>query len=291
MGTAGTVWAGTRIAVAAIGQTPRFYRVATDTPVTAVDIAVNIAVESEEVGPHTDIDSTLLNTARLWVEDPLWDVWLVHSLTCSGGTYRETDTEYRARWREGRIARRPGYRAMIAAALADEGAAYVSLFDSNYMAGTDDGICRIFVANEHWQSPKDLVDRCMVALEAVRVAGCDTQVLGINRIEASFDIAATLWKDPSNYNVDAVKDAIVNGIMLYFSGHENTFVFQRVGLVGAMLQSCKQVQHVAFGETVAGPSTVSNPPDTDLATIRDVTAIPMLVTSKSLVSVVLVGPP
>jgi len=247
-------------------------------------------VEAQDVGPDTAIDSSKLVSTRMWVEDPLWDVWQVQSLQCEGGTFRETDAEYRARWRQGRTERRPGYRAMIAATLADQGAAHVSIFDSNYMDGTDDGICRIFVADEQWESPKALVDRCMLALDSVRVAGCDTQVLGVERIEASFDIVATLWKDPSNYNIDAVKNAIVNGVMLYFSGHENAFVFRRVGLVGAILQSFPQIQDVTFGTTSYGPSSVSNPQDTQIETIRTVVAIPMLVTDRHLVSVTLVAP-
>ena len=285
-GGPGTLWAGTRIAIGAIGQTPRFYRVKKDTHVDGLTVDLMVDIESESVGPDSTIDSTLLPSLRMWIEDPLWDTWSVVTLKCGvdkhlPGTFRETDAEYRARWRDSRQEVRPGHRTSITNAMVAAGAAYVVLYESDFITGVDDGICRVCVADSDWESPQSLLNNCTLALEDVRVAGCDTEVLGITRVNASFSITATMRGNLSMYNAEAIKQAIVNGVMYYFSAQENRFMFRRVGLIGTILQSCKDAQSVELGPT--------DPVDTDLSALLGSTTIQMLVIEPSSISVELVG--
>ena len=281
-GGQGTVWAGTRVAVAALGQVPRFYRVAADTLIDAATSGALIPIEAETAGSGVAVDSGSLNVPRMWFEDRVWDsTWQVTAVSCSDGTVRESDAEYRARWRQGKLDRRPGYRKAIEDALVAQGAVHIALFESDY-SGADNGINRIFVADGAWQSPVDLLRRCILALESVKVAGCDTTVWGITRTEAAFDLTANLWEQPGNADEAAIRTAVQDGVLHYFSGRDNAFIFRRDGATGSAMQACPALQSLTYG--------ASDPADTTLSTVLESTALPLLYTSRDLIHVTVAGP-
>lgn len=282
-GGQGTFWAGTRVAIAALGQTPRFYRVSADTLVEASTTGTLVPVEAERTGIGAAVTSASLNVPRMWFEDRVWDsTWAVASVTCADGSVRESDAEYRARWRQGKLDRRPGYRKAISDRLIAEGAAYIALFESDHIAATDYGINRIFVADSAWQSPVGLLNRCRLALDSVRVAGCDTTVWGIVRTEAAFDLVAHLWEQPGNADEAAIRTAVQDGVLHYFSGRDNAFVFRRDGAAGGAMQACPALQSLTYGG--------SDPADTPLAAVFESTALPLLYTSRDLIRVTIAGP-
>lgn len=282
-GGLGVFWKGTRIAIAGLGQIPRYFRVAADTIVDAVSLGVVIPIEAEEAGSGCAVNSSALNAPRMYLEDPVWDPsWKVLALQCTDGTDRETDAEYRARWRQSKLDQRPGYRKAISDALVEQGAANIALFESDFIASTDNGVNRCFVADASWQSPEDLLNRCRLALESVRVAGCDLTVWGITRTPASFDITAHTWDKPGTVNQSAVGEAVRDGVLHHFSARDNAFVFSRDGLTGDVLQSCPLLQSIDFGS--------SDPVDTVLTTVLESAALPLLYTSRPLISVAIAGP-
>jgi len=203
-GAAGTLWAGTRIKVAGLGSLPRMYRVSADTQILATDTGKIVPIEAEQTGSTTAIDTSKLGGSVVSWEDSIFTMgWTITNLRCAAGTDRETDPAYRARWRQGKLDRRVGYPKAISDALVKAGATYVVLLESDYVVGGDDcvvggddyGINRAFVADATYQANPDLLRACRIAVDSVRVLGCDLTVWGIVRTPQAFSLTINCWDD------------------------------------------------------------------------------------------------
>lgn len=280
----GAFLAGSRIGIGAVGQLPRFYRIASDTPFAAGETGKTVPIEAQEIGPGVAIDTGKLNDPRLWWEDLMPDAgWRATSLVCADGTKRETDQEYRARWRQSKIDRRVGYRKAISDACVAAGAVFVVLLESDFASSSPDrGINRVWVANAAYQSPPELLRACRLAVDQVRVLGCDLTVWGIARTPASFALTAHLWDHPGNVDQAAVRTSAQYGVQHYFSSRDNGFAFKRDGLTADVLQACPEVQSLDFG--------AGDPTDVAIASLMESTALPLLYTDRSLIDVTLAAP-
>lgn len=280
----GSFLAGARIGVGGIGQLPRFYRIAQDTAFAAGDTGKMVPIEAQEIGTGVAINTSLLHDARLWWEDIVSDAgWRPTTLVCSDGTKRETDQEYRARWRQGKVDRRAGYRKAISDACIAAGATFVVLLESDFVqGGSDYGINRVFVADATYQSSPALLRACRRAVDSVRVLGCDLTVWGITRTPTSFALTANLWDQPSNVDQAAVRTAVQDGVLHYFTSRDSSFGFKRDGLTADVLQACPEVQSLSF--------SAGDPADVVIANLMESTAIPLLYTDRSMIGVTLAAP-
>lgn len=280
----GIFLAGTRIGVAGLGSVPRFYRLTSNTLTTGYETGLLLAIEAAEPGDGVSIDTTKLSDPRMWWEDIVLEPsWRIVSVVCSEGTCRETDQEYRARWRQSRIDRRVGYRKALSDALVAAGASYVVLLESDYADGSDDlGINRAFVADSTFQSPDSLLRACRLAADEVRVLGCDLTVWGITRTLSSFNLTATLWSGVGEVDQAAVRTSVQDGVLHYFSARDNGFCFKRDGLGADVLRSTPEVQSLDFGGT--------DPSDTVIANLMESTVLPFLFTERNLINVTLANP-
>ena len=283
-GTAGTLWTGTRIAITGIGTTPRYYRIAADTAIAATQTGAIVPIEAETMGTGVAINTQGNGGIRLSWEDSIFNTgWTVVSIQCADGTDRETDTEYRARWRQGKLDRRAGYAKSISDAFVAAGARYVVLLESDFIVGGDDyGINRAFVADATYQSSPGLLRACRLAADSARVLGCDLTVWGITRVAQAFDLTVNLWDQPGNFNTTAIRTAVQDGVLHYFSSRANGFIFKRDGLQASVMQACQEVQSLTFGG--------GDPTDVVIASIMASTALPLLYTDRSLISVTIAGP-
>ena len=279
-----TLLEGTRIGIAQGSQIPRFYRLSQYTAVSASESGKVLLIEALDTGAGVAIDSTLLSDPRLWWEDEIHDPnWQIVSLECSDGTARETNQQYLARWRQGKLDRRAGYRHTISDACVAAGAKFVALIESDFALGGDDfGINRVFVGDANFQAPTALLRACRLAVESARVLGCDLTVWGVARTPVSFDVTANLWDQLSNVDQAAVTSAVQDGILHYFTSRDSAFSFKRDGARAAVLQACPEVQSLDFGG--------SDPMDTVIANLMESTAIPLLYTDRSLIRVNLSAP-
>ncbi len=279
-----TLLAGTRIGIAQGSQIPRFYRLSQDSVVLQTESGKLAPIEAVEVGPGTAIDSNSLNDPRMWWEDEIHDSnWSIASVSCSDGAARETNQEFLARWRQGKLDRRAGYKKTISDVCISAGASFVALLESDYVDGGDDlGVNRIFVGDASFQSSAALLRSCRLAVDSARVLGCDTTVWGVARTPAAFALTAHLWDQPSNVDQAAVRTAVQDGVLHYLTGRDSAFSFKRDGARAAILQACPEVQTLDFGP--------GDPVDTVIATLMESTALPLLYADRSLIQVNLSAP-
>jgi hypothetical protein len=282
--TAGTIWTGTRIAVTGLAATPRMFRVAADTAILATDTGKIVPIEAEAIGTGTAINTAQLGGARVVWEDSIFNAgWTVASLSCADGTDRETDTAYRSRWRQGKLDRRVGYPKAISDAMIKAGARYVVMLASDFEdGGIDQGINRVWVADERFQSPLLLLNKCRKAIDSVRVLGCDLTVWGITRTPVTLDLTVHLTDEPCRFDQAAIRTAVQDGVLHYFSSRDNGFMFKRDGLRAYAMQGAPDVQSLDFG--------AGDPVDSVVSVLMESTALPLLYTTRDLIGVTLAGP-
>lgn len=240
-GGAGIIWAGTRVAV--YGRPGlRHYRVATDKQVTT-ETAVTVAIEAQETGAGFAI-SAYGGDLNAKLEDLLWDnSWSVERIDCADGTEQETDAAYLGRYRQGKLDRRAGYAKSITDACKAVGAAYVSLFESDF-GGVDMGLNRCFVADETLGSPPELIRACRLAVHGVRVLGCDLTVHGMQRVVSDFVVHLTMTQAAMGYDAAGIKLETAEVVRRYLADPLGKHFFSRDALRGAIAGTIRNVQAV-----------------------------------------------
>ncbi len=281
-GGAGTVLEGTRISLTGAGTLrPRVYAVAADTSVNAADLAVTVAIESEEYGEGASVDTGDLATPQMHVVDALWDAsWTVDRIVCADGTERESDADYLARYRQDKIDRRMGYATAITDACKAAGAGQVALFESDHIL-PDTGINRCFVGDAGFESTDDLLRACRVAVDSARVLGCDLTVFGMTRTLCTFDITLYMWDDPGRYNQDAIRVEATNAVLRYFDGGSNPYVYRFDGIRGELARSVPDMQAAALN---------SGPSDTTISSVLASAVLERLYATAGSITIRLEGP-
>ena len=252
---AGVVYRGTRIEVTGAGPFPRVYAVADDVPVASSDLDVLVPVRATRTGKGVAVSTT----ENLRVTDELFDPTLTPvSLTCADGTDRETDAEYLARGRGGKLARKVGTTTAIRNACVLAGALNVVVLDANVFGDNlDFGVTHVYVADAGFSSSEALIDACYVALESARVLGCDTAVLGMtNTPVTDLRLTVTLSDLPSRFDLAALTTQIVSAVLDDFNGRSDFWTWS--------LASVRSVAFDAGGlavrEVLAASAQAPGPP-------------------------------
>lgn len=241
---AGTILAGTRIAVIQDGAAPAtFLEVAQDTLVGATALDANLVpVQRVEAGASTALSLTAQEVLQLRIDDPLWDnTWQVLSVSCASGTERERDADYRARIKAARTDARLGYPKRITLAMTNAGATRVALFASDYLgSAADNGLNRICVGDTSYQSSPDLLLACRLATYDVCVLGTAAQVIPMTRQALSINVVVELWDFMDHVARDLLEADVASSLLNYFSGRQNPFVWRTDAMEGIALKATRQ---------------------------------------------------
>jgi hypothetical protein len=255
---AGTIWAGTRIAVGRGGADPiRILTVRTDRAVGASELAVNdLQVEATIVGPNGAVSGTL---PIMRFEDPLWDnSWTFVELDVQSGTLREKDPEYRANTKDEQFDRRPGYPAFIEATMRGAGADTVVLFASNYLGdAVDQGINRIYVGDPAFETTPALLESCRLALPSCVMAGTGVQVLPMTQQALTVAVTIRLWDSPDKFDRGQEERDARDAVVGYFASRENPFVWKLAAIRAALLKAVRNVHQVDLVTSQPEPSLAS----------------------------------
>lgn len=255
-GGAGTIWAGTRIRVLAPGGDgpSRSYAVAADTPVSVSDGAVPVPIRATVSGVGSAIEVT--NPERLILDDSVFDAsFRVTHLACDDGTDSEERGLFLARARQARLDARKGYAARIVKACSDAGAAYVvALPSSTFGDALDFGLNYVYVADAGFATTAQIVTGCVLALESVRVTGCDLQVLGMTNTPVTLSATVRLWKDVGKVNVVGLRTLLTKVIADEFAGRTRFWLFRHDALAGAMQRASNDVESAVVTTTPDEPA-------------------------------------
>jgi hypothetical protein len=227
---AGTLYTGTRLLVTPPeGGLPVPYAMAANTDVGASDLSVTVPIRATRPGPGVAVVS-----ARVKLDDALFDATLLPvSITCADGTLEEKTTDYLARGRRARINQRVGYASSVDLVCRAAGAANVVILDAGTFGDDDDfGVTHVYVADQGFSSPVELLDDCALAIENVRVAGCDTQVLGMTITPVTLAMVATLWDNPSKFNLSELRRTMVGALQRAFNHRPDFWTFSLDSLRG-----------------------------------------------------------
>ncbi len=252
----GTFWRGTRFRASGEAADSAYYEVTEDTVIPS-GLSAILPIRACVIGSHGAIDVT-----SVLLDDPVWDnSWTALRLVCSDGTDFEPADAYRARIRSTRLDQRVGQENVIIAACEAQGATNVVLFRSNYAGDDFDyGYNYCYVSDNGYTATADLIKRCKVALDAVRVLGDNLQVLGMYPIQTR--VQATLTLSDRNVDLERVKQLAVGTVLQYFAG--NPYAFQISAIAGRMYRSIPVLQDAAI--LVQG-SSVDSAPTTTIAGI------------------------
>lgn len=251
-GKEGAIHTGTRIVVQKDGGEAELYAVSTDTPVLAQDLSVEAPIRATRTGKGVAV---VAKADALRIGDLLFDPELVPvALHCLDGTTQESPSAYVARARAELARKRVGYPERIRQACMDAGAAHVVLLDAGAFGEPSDfGVSHVHVADVQFQSPPELLDACFVALEDARVAGCDLQVLGMQRVPVSMHVSAVLSDKPHRFNLIDLRTGIVRALVDVFNGRAASWLFDIDELAGV---ACT----VARGAIRSAAMTTTPPP-------------------------------
>ena len=263
-GVAGTLWTGTRVLVSGGAVVaPMAYVVAADTAVGAGQSLINLPVHAPRFGSGYAI-SAIAPPYTISISDACFDgTFRCLSIQCLPGTDFEQDQYFKARVRAQRQTNRVGYIAPIVAACIAAGATNVALFPSYFGANSisDYGLNFVYVGDQNYNGTTALANKCMLALEAVRVAGADLQVFPMARTNLSVAATLYMYDSPGKFNQNATVDIASAIMQQYFTGNANAFGFTLSGLAGAVQAAMPEVQKVVFTSPTADIS-VSSPADT-----------------------------
>lgn len=246
-GAAGTFLVGTRIEVVKPGaSTVRSYRLTQETPYTAAELKIRLAVEALEPGPDTAIDTTQEPGLVLRFGDPIEDPdFVINEVVCAAGTDRENNDAYRARIREERAALRVGYVHSITEACVEAGAVQVALFSSDYLGtSVDHGLNRCFVGDANFETTEELLDACRIAVDSVRVAGADMTVFGMTNEPTIVRVDVRFWESPGNFDLVQSEKDVRAAVLNYFDTRENPFYFRIDGIAARVLRAIRNTQEV-----------------------------------------------
>lgn len=250
-----TIFAGTRIRVANSTQTSREYVVASNVDVATDTTTALVPIRSRIPGTGS-LCRAVASETSLYLLDAQELAWTVAELTCGEGTDFEPDDPYKARAKAERASTRPGYEARMVTALTAVGLSQAVFFASTYGIDasdfvSDNGINAVYVGDESFQATDDQVRAAIVALESVRVAGCDLFVGKFNRTALAPEISIRLWRDPSDLNGDAITRAAKSAVAEYFRARDNQFIFRRSLVAGSIFEVSEAIQSVE----IVSPST------------------------------------
>lgn len=252
----GTLYAGSRVEVlTATAAVP--YRITVDTPVLASDLAVAVPIEATREGAGSKATA---DANRLRLADTLFDATLAPvALVCADGTDEEPAGDYVARARLARREARVGYPDRIRKACLDAGAAEVELLSATSLgAAADKGLSYCYVADAAFQTSDALRKACTLALDAVRVAGCDLQVLGMQQVAVTATVAVTLWDEAGAFDVLDLEQAIVAALVDDFARRQAFWAF-RLDALGGVVQRLSSAVQTAIVTTAPGEPAVAFP--------------------------------
>lgn len=256
-GAAGTFLVGTRIEVVKPGaSTVRSYRLTQETPYTAAELKIRLAVEALEPGPDTAIDTTQEPGLVLRFGDPIEDPdFVINEVVCAAGTDRENNDAYRARIREERAALRVGYVHSITEACVEAGAVQVALFASDYLGtAVDHGLNRCFVGDANFETTEELLDACRIAVDSVRIAGADMTVFGMTNEPTIVRVTVRFWESPGNFDLVQAEKDVRGAVLNYFDTRENPFYFRIDGIAARVLRAIRNTQEVTVTTLPAEPT-------------------------------------
>lgn len=247
---AGTVYAGTIIEVLVPAQPPAQYFVTEDTPYLDGSAAFPVPVRAARAGSGVAVqaDASVLRFGD-GSDYLLSEGFSVVSLVCDDGTDAEEDDAYLARARTGRRDKRVGMLKRIIQACKDAGAYHVvalhsGTFGDPFTGADDYGLNYVYVGDSSFTTTEALKTACMVALDAVRVCGCDTQVLGMTAATIDLSVVAAYYDDPGKFDTVETSQAIMAALVDEFSGRTNWWTFSFDELRGAALRSSGDLQAV-----------------------------------------------
>jgi hypothetical protein len=274
---ADTLDAGTRIRVIGPGIS-EVYRIATTTVVGPLDTTISVPIEATRPGPGVALS---VAGAAIAIDDSVFDASLaVVSLTCADGTLEESPAAYVARARAVKKSSRIGYRAAVIKACKAAGAAVVVVLAPDaYGPELDQALINVYVADAGYSTSTALVDACYVALEAVRVAGCDLQVLGMTMVPVALAVEVQLWADPSKFDQIGLKRDIIDALVGAFEARADFWLFSTDSLAGDVYRATGQSAQLA---------TLSATPPAPAATFPAV--LPRYTLASSAITLSLVGP-
>lgn len=275
-GADGTVYAGTRVELLT-ATAPVVYRVAADTTVLAADTDVAIPIEATRDG--SGVKATA-DADRLRLADSLFDATLSPiALVCADGTDEEAADVYVARARAAAKAARVGYPERIRRACLDAGAGEVVLLAADALGpAADVGLSYVYVADAAFQTSAALRKACSIALDAVRVAGCDVQVLGMEQVAVAATVNVTLWDEVGAFDVLELEQAIVAAMVDDFARRQSFWAFRLDALAGVVQRLSPAVQTAAVA-TAPAPPIVAFP-----------ATLPRYVLAPSAITLTLAGP-
>lgn len=246
-GSAGVVWAGTRITI--FGGSPRFYRTTVDTSVAAADTFVNVAIEYLSPGPGALCDEV----ANLRLDDSLWDTtWTVKSVKCADGTTFEEASALIARVRQTRFNQRVGQVSKIQEICKAAGAGQSLVFRSDYGGPDfDGGLNVVYVGDLGYQGSPSLVKACFLALRAGRVLGDHMQVFEMARVTINPVIDVYLATAPALNDIERLQRIHTAAVVRYLGGEAGGFAFTRIGILSALARATPEVQRVSVVDPAA----------------------------------------
>lgn len=257
-GGSGTVPTGTRFfIVPSNGQADaRVYKVSADTVASATQTLLQVPVSATVLGVGTALAATSGGGYIMQIQDPLWDTsWTLQSIQTVDGTTFEKAEDYRARVRVTRAANRVGYKAAIINTLAGIGATNVALFASSWAGLSQDyGLNWCYVADASFNGSPALITACDLALESVRVLGCDLQVLPISTVQLTVSLQVSLWDDPGNFDLGSITTSIQANVAAYFDGRRNAYSYQLDAIFGAVARASTAIQNL----TILSPASSAN---------------------------------
>lgn len=256
---AGTIWAGTRLAVIGDFVLPKYYVVTVDTAIASTDLSVTVPVRAATPGPGVAILIDGSSTLRARVDDPLWDTtWSVSSLTCADGTQFEQAAESRARYRLERRDARVGFVESMVAACREAGAENAVLFPSDYGGDTEDhGLNMAYVGDAGFSATDALVRAVQRKLESYRVLGDNLQVRPLSVANLSIEIDVVLWDSPARVNQPGLRAILRDIVVGYFDGTLRGFSYDLDAIAGAFLRASPAVQYATFKAPLASAGVLS----------------------------------
>lgn len=258
----GTIYRGTRILVRKNGL-PVSYAVAANTDISGSATSVLVPIRATVTGTGVAVSAS---TSELKLDDAIFDSSLVPtSLTCGDGTSEETPAAYLARARKSRHEERIGYASAVERACRAAGAVNIVILDAGvYGQGPDEngdngdsGVTNVYVADGNFTTTDGMITACMLAIDDARVAGCDTQVLGMEITPVSMTVDAVLWDSPGEFDVIALKELMLGALLDSFNRRPKFWLFDLNTLRGEIVHASDFAVQSATISTSPSPPSAS----------------------------------
>ncbi len=251
---AGRIYAGTRVAVLKAGYPPAVYAVLADTDVTAAALSLPVPMRATRYG--TGVAANVGSASGLRLDDILFDATLrPAALVVGDGTDREEDDAYLARARADLKADRVGHIARLVKTCREAGAwNVVCLHSGTFGDAQDFGLNHIYVSDANYVTTLQLQQDCFLALDAVRVAGCDVQVLGMDSATISVALTVAMNDSPGAFDLTALAADIRAAVVDEFAGRSDTWTWRTEGIRGAASKASPDIQSVGVVTNPAEPA-------------------------------------